>query len=264
MKILLIVEGEKTEPVFFQHLMDVFGVDAEIVMIGTSLYSLYERMKYYHFESDVRDVLKEIQKPSLDGSLLDQRFTYTYLVYDSDLQHTPMNQRNDKPPLDALTSDNLSKLREMARYFTNETDPAIGRLYINYPMMESFRYCDSFTDEEFISARIPIAQMPRFKALASQKKLAGRPIESYTKENFADLIRLHIRKLHAMYTVLPLLPSYSEYVDESESEHILHKQVSLVDAEQTLNVLNSSLFILIDYFGNRNGFYEQLITKAEA
>lgn len=260
MKILLIVEGEKTEPVFFQHLMDVYGVEAEIVMIGTSLYALYDRMKEYHFECDVRDVLKEIQKPNLDGTLLDQKFAFTYLVYDSDLQHTPIEQRTDKPPIKALTFNNLTKLKEMVRYFTNETDPAIGRLYINYPMMESFRFCNGFDDEDFIKARISIAQMHEFKKLASQKKLAGIKVDSYTKDNFADLIRLNLRKLHSMYiSVSPIWPSYREYIEESKGEHILQKQFDLVNAEQVLYVLNSSIFMLIDYYGNRNNFYDRLI-----
>lgn len=260
MKILLIVEGEKTEPVFFQHLMNVYGVDADIVMIGTNLYSLYDRMKEYHFECDVRDVLKEIQKPSLDGALLDQRFTYTYLVYDSDLQHTPVDQRNDKPPIDQLTSENLIKLKEMVCYFTNETDPAIGRLYINYPMMESYRFCESFNDEAFLSAKIELAQMHDFKKLAGQKRLAGITVKSYTKENFADLIRLNVRKLHSMYfSASSILPSYSEYMDESTAEHIFQKQYDLVNSDHVLNVLNSSLFIILDYFENRGSFYDRMM-----
>lgn len=260
MKILLIVEGEKTEPVFFQHMMNVYGVDAEIVMIGTNLYALYDRMKEYHFECDVRDVLKEIQKPNLDGALLEQRFTYTYLVYDSDLQHTPIDQRNNKPSINKLTTENLSKLKEMVCYFTNETDPAIGRLYINYPMMESYRFCDCFNDEAFLNARIEIAQMHEFKKLAAQKRLSGIAVKTYTKDNFADLIRLNIRKLHSMYISAPYsLPTYREYMDESTAEHIFQKQHDLVNSAQVLSVLNSSLFIILDYFENRNGFYDQMI-----
>ncbi len=32
----------------------------------------------------------------------------------------------------------------MTEYFVDETDPTIGKLYINYPMMESYRDCDEF------------------------------------------------------------------------------------------------------------------------
>ncbi len=38
----------------------------------------------------------------------------------------------------------------MVNYFVDETDPSIGKLYINYPMMESYRDCDTFFEEDYL------------------------------------------------------------------------------------------------------------------
>lgn len=72
----------------------------------------------------------------------------------------------------------------MAEYFTDETDPSIGRLYINYPMMESFRYCDTFKDDQYLSTTIPIGALHNFKRFASERKLSGISITTYQKDEF--------------------------------------------------------------------------------
>ena len=60
MRILVIVEGKVTEAKFFTCMFDKFGIKAEIVVASTNLYSLYDKMKSYDFDCDVKDVLKEM------------------------------------------------------------------------------------------------------------------------------------------------------------------------------------------------------------
>lgn len=262
MKILVIVEGINTEKDLFSCLFDRFGIQAEIVVASTNLYSLYDKMKYYHFECDVKDAVKELMPPDKDRSLLDQKFAYTYLVFDSDLQHKTPKQRGTEIPIEELIEDNLNRLEEMAEYFTDETDPSIGRLYINYPMMESFRYCDSFSDESYLDSMIEIDKMANFKSAASKKKLAGVQIQKYTKDNFLDLIRLNIRKLGILFDKRNILP-YSKYQILSQPDTIAKKQHESVNCCQSLSILNTSLLIIVDYFGNRNGFYNLHINSTE-
>ena len=143
MKILIVLEGERTEPDFFQSLLQKFELNAELCVVGTNLYTLYHRCKKYDFECDIRDVLKELIKDNATQAMLEQRFACTYLVFDADLHNKAPDQRGKTISPEKLIEDNFQKLLEMAEYFTDETDPSVGRLYINYPMMESFRYCDT-------------------------------------------------------------------------------------------------------------------------
>ncbi|HAE53128.1 MAG TPA: hypothetical protein DCG30_07735 [Ruminococcus sp.] len=259
-KILLIVEGENTEYKFFHRITEVFGINAQIFSVSTNLYSLYHKMKNYDFQCDVKDVLREIVPSEEKKNMLKQKFTYTYLIFDSDLQNKAPSQREKETDISNLTDENFSKLKKMAEYFTDETDPSIGRLYINYPMMESYRYCDKFFDESFLTAQIELDKMAKFKSLASKKKLAGLQIERYEKQDFSDLIRMNVLKLNVLSEESAHFSTpYNKYLDKSQQKLIAIKQQELAQHSKVINILNTSLFVVLDYYGNRDSFYDKLI-----
>lgn len=132
--ILIIVEGSKTEPNFFNRLSDVFGLKFDIYCLETNIYSLYKKMKEIDFNGDIKDVLSEIHQDKKE--MLSKKFAYTYLIFDCDAHHS---RKNESRTQEEIVLDNLAKLSEMAKYFIDETDPSKGKLYINYPMMESYR-----------------------------------------------------------------------------------------------------------------------------
>ena len=255
-KILIVLEGERTEADFFYHILPKFDIDAELCVVGTNLYTLYHKCKNYNFEADIRDVLKEIIKDTEIKKLMDQKFTYTYLVFDADLQHKAPEKRGEEVSINELITENLPKLIEMAEYFTDETDPSIGRLYINYPMMESFRYCNKFDDEQHISAKISIDDMKNFKQLASKMKLAGIPIGKYERTDFENLMRMNVKRLiFVVNGKFDVFPDYNAYQNISEAQNIALKQHEMATSVQELYVLNTSILIILDYYGNRDNFY---------
>ena len=60
MRILIVLEGERTEPDFFQSILQRFELNAELCVVGTNLYTLYHKCKEYFFDCDIKDVLKEL------------------------------------------------------------------------------------------------------------------------------------------------------------------------------------------------------------
>ena len=87
-KVLVIVEGTRTEPKFFDQLASVYGVNAKIYSVGTNIYLLYKKMQEYEFQCDVKDALSELTVTKADKELLKETFTYTYLIFDCDAHHT--------------------------------------------------------------------------------------------------------------------------------------------------------------------------------
>lgn len=260
-KVLIIVEGEKTEPTFFDHFFKTFNLKADLYTVGTNIYSLYDRMKYYDFNCDVKEVLKELSTSKTDKEILSQNFTYTYLVFDSDLQHKEACQREKTISSETLAESNFIKLKEMTDYFTNETDPSVGRLYINYPMMESFRYCDSFNDGNYLNSKVSINDLPHFKFMASKLKMSGISISMYTKDNFRSLVKMNIQKLKTVSDVVfEGYPTYNVYQNISNSTSIVKNQYNIMCISRELSVINTSLFIIVDYYGNKNDFYDKLIS----
>lgn len=148
----------------------------------------------------------------------------------------------------------------MAEYFDDETDPSKGKLYINYPMMESYRDSDSFYDNQFVYNTIALSDIPSYKSIVSHKRLSGYDINEYSKENYTDLMRMHVNKLAYLseksdYKNL----AYSEYLSLSSEEKIAAVQKKCIAERSYIHVINTSLFFLLDYYGNRDGFYDSVV-----
>ena len=89
-KILVLVEGQKTDPKLMKHLLEVYDIDQshEIVSYNTNIYTLYNEM----FQDgdpdslDILQILKEHEKDDTIRELLNQRFSDILLIFDLDPQ----------------------------------------------------------------------------------------------------------------------------------------------------------------------------------
>lgn len=262
-KILIVMEGEKREKPFRQRLVELYGINAELYVFRANIYNLYLAMKHIDFNGDLRDVLAGL--PCMQGqnvnALLQTKFAYTYLIFDCDVQHTMDEKRDRDRLIDEIVEENFQLLEEMVGYFINETDPAVGKLYVNYPMMESYRDCDSFFDEDYCNTQVCIDDIKRYKEITGHKRLSNFRVDQFSKENFSDLLRMNIYKLNVMlgsgWDGLP----YKDYQVLSGQTRIASFQHTLTSTTRNMSVLNTTLFLLADYFGNRNGFYDAIMTE---
>lgn len=259
-KALVIVEGERLEPEFFKQYIKLFGISLDLYLVGANIYNLYNQLRDYDFECNILDILPTLGN-RVEGmaDILEQKFAYTYLVFDFDAHHREIGEEG--LDIDTIVKNNISKLREMMSFFTNETDPGVGKLYINYPMMESFRDCETFFDPKYADNAVSIEEISNYKAIAGSKRLSSIHISSYTKENFADLIRMNVYKLNKVALGVWDKLSYDQYIQMSVAEKILDCQVNRVNTSRKVDVLNTALFIGVDYFGNRDSFYNSLVEK---
>lgn len=263
-RILLIVEGEKTETAFISRLTELYGMKYQIYTVGTNLFALYDKVKRTDFQCDIKDILREFNIPEEQKEMLREDFVYTYLIFDSELQNKRPYERQEPPPLTSRISRNIDRLIEMAAFFNDETDPSKGKLYINYPMMESYRDADAFYDEQFIYNTVALDDIPDYKKIVSSKHLAGYDIKNYTKDNYTELMRMHVNKLAYMSgKENPYILPYSVYLTLAPGEKIAAIQKSSIMNNSVLHILNTSLFFLLDYYGNRDGFYDSIIKRSE-
>lgn len=251
--ILIIVEGAKTEPAFFKRLSNLLNQKFEIYYLGTNIYTLYTRMKEIDFNGDLKAVLTEIHPEK--RAVLSKKFAYTYLIFDCDAHHP---KKIDTRNINEIVRDNFTKLAEMAEYFVDETDPSIGKLYINYPMMESYRDCDCFFDNQYAFATIKISDISDYKNIVSKRGLCNVRIDNYTKEQFLLLSLQNIYKLNKIIFNDWAKMSYDEYLQYSTAIELLLAERNIVNSNSEMAVINTSLFLIIDYYGNKNGFYDSL------
>ena len=254
--VLLIVEGNKTERKFFEQISKVFGLKFKISCYKTNIYTLYKRMKEYNFDSDIKTILLEQTEDVSEKEILNQKFAYTYLIFDCDLQHSETNE--NELTIDYLVSKNMSELKEMVQYFDNETDPTIGKLYVNYPMMESYKDCESFFDTNYSTNYINIDHLKKYKSIVGTKKLSNKRIDNYTYEDFKKLSKQNIYKLNKIINNLWNTLNYKNYQSISPID-IINAEETIINQQREIAVLNTSLFLIIDYFGNNNNFYDNFI-----
>ena len=261
-KALVIVEGERLEPKFFKQFTKVFDIDMEVYIVGANIYDLYNQLKDYDFNCDIKDLLPDVGN-RVEGmeEILQQKFAYTYLVFDFDAHHREIGEK--ELDIDTVVHNNIVKLREMANFFTNEPAPGIGRLYINYPMMESYRDCSAFFDETYCDNAVAIEDIPDYKKIAGRKSMASVHIGKYTRENFSDLTKMNIYKLHKLSKNIWGTITYGDYMELSKVANILDCQLQKVSTERKVDVLNTALFIVLDYFGNRDSFYDSVVIGSE-
>ena len=274
--ILFIVEGERLEPEVISRMGEVYGLRCDITSVCTNIHILYQQLKKDEGYSDVIAVLREIlrsrlaslaslktskeqqrriQRTQEDLAKLERPFASVYLVFDSELQH----RSNDTlAPLEVIEK-NVAELREMLEFFDNETDQ--GKLYVNYPMMESYRDCDDFFDDGYrnrlVSLDILFGRTPArgYKALVAARKLANVHSKQLSEAQFNRLTCMNVFKLNWMKNYIWSKPQYDEFLEQSSQNVILELEHASCRNLKAVAVLNTLLFFIIDYKGR--DFYER-------
>ena len=174
-RILVIAEGERAEKAFLDAIKDAFHLRYTFCCLRGNIYGLYMKMKAADFNADVKSVLTEMHPEYREK--LDAKFALTYLVFDMDPHHT---KGRDSREIDDVVEENCRAIREMTSYFNDETDPSVGKLYVNYPMLESFRCCDSTFDELYRRELVRLEDISSFKRYAGTKKMVRKHLKDYT------------------------------------------------------------------------------------
>ena len=134
-KILILVEGAKTDLRLMKRLLHIYGIDEghEVVSYNTNIYTLYKEM-FSDGDPDSIDLLQLLKERETDSGrkeMFDAHYSDILLVFDLDPQDPNFS---------------LDKILQMLQFFVESSD--MGKLYLNYPMVESFYHMKSIPDEE--------------------------------------------------------------------------------------------------------------------
>ena len=255
---LLVVEGDVDEPELFKKVSAAFGLNVNFYTLGTNIYRLYQELKALDFQADIRKVLADIHPDQKE--VLNRKYAYTYLIFDLDPHHGYKDpDGKTRSDLKEQILGNMLKAAEMVGFFTDETDPTIGKLYINYPMFESFRDCDRPFDSSFRHATVGFQEIPDYKKLVSTRQMSRKHVQKLAKKDLSEMIRMHTFKAHLLMDGKWSACSYAYYQTFCSSHRILEKQTELAEMNDLISVLNTSLFLVLDYFGNRDGFFDRIL-----
>ena len=210
-------------------------------------------------EVNTVSVFKEILLERGDETLKDIRedeVSEIYLFFDYDFQE------------DARTlEENNKRLSELLEYFTDET--GTGKLYINYPMVESLRYTKQLPDNEYWKYTVTRkkCQEDNFKHQVHEFSFYGANLEyiiltikpaddeakkrektDTAKQNWRHLIVMNVSKSNYICN------DKNEIPDEADNQKdIFDNQLSkYIEAEDCkVAILNAFPIFLFEYFGKK-------------
>ncbi len=264
--ILFIFEG-KDDKTYFESIKRLFfpeKSEAFVCTYNSNIYSLYTKLKNHDalngkLEVDTVSVFKEILTEKGDNTLKDIRedeVSEIYLFFDYDFQEKSRT-----------LEENNKRLSEMLDYFTDETNN--GKLYINYPMVESLRYTKELPDNDYWTYTVTrqkcqedsfkhqVHEFSFYKSNLEYLVLTIKPADDdakilqkadTAKTNWLHLVTMNTSKANYICNDKNELP---EEVN-SQKEIYDNQLAKYVDTEECkVAILNAFPIFLFDYFGRK-------------
>lgn len=236
-QILVLVEGNKTDHNLMNKLLEVYGLSDshEVVSYHTNIYTLYQEMFQEGDPASV-DLLQNLKEhepnPQLK-ELFDRRYSDILLIFDLD-------------PQDPLFS--VDKITEMASYFVESSD--MGKLYLNYPMVEAYYHMKSIPDPEYDSYTVSLEELTNhtYKGRVNRENRNHdyRKFGVGKKENDI-VIRQNIAKA---WRIAKSGVSDPPPITPPEAKDVLRQQMEMLSTKHILSVLCTCVFYIADYNPN--------------
>lgn len=229
-KILMIVEGAKTDVKLMTHLLDMYGISRnhEIVSYNTNIYTLYREM-FADGDPDNMDILQILKSRESDRDkkkIFDEVYSDILLIFDLD------------PQAPDYSAD---KINEMQQYFTESSD--MGKLYLNYPMVEAFYHMEEIPDSNYPDRTATLEELKKGEYKTRVNKENRN--HDYTKfavdrEECNTVIKQNIDKGF-------LLTKEDKTMQLPDLNKILLKQIDSLNTEQKIWVLCTCAYYIADY-----------------
>jgi len=232
-KILIIVEGSRADTRLMRHLFEIYQIEAkyEIIPYNTNIYVLYNQMFYdgKPEDMDILQVLNEHEPNEKKKQILEQKFNEILLIFDLDPQDPQ------------FTAD---KITAMMEYFVESTD--MGKLYLNYPMLEAFYHMSAIPDPDYYSRVATLVELRGSTGTTYKQRVNAENRNSdylkfaATRGECNILIRQNITKGWNIIGANPdtLLP---------DSALILDKQLEMLYDYGKIYVLCTCVFFIAEY-----------------
>ncbi|MDR3075463.1 MAG: hypothetical protein LBU30_05460 [Candidatus Methanoplasma sp.] len=140
---------------------------------------------------------------------------------------------------------NIEMMNAMIGTFNDSTDN--GKLYLNYPMLESYKHLMSLDDENFKDRCVAVSDCCRYKETVGREcHRSLRNVGDYNLEIFDAIIRMHLRKANYILGDDFVLPPMDKLESLSGGD-IMDAQVEKMLKDGSIFVLNTSMFNVVEY-----------------
>ena len=243
--ILIILEGQKTEPHLLKELFEEIQKETSIKLPTialafwkSDLISLYRKIKNDPF-LDYIGVLQEsprlLDNPEELLGIQKERISQTFLLFDHDVQCVPSRYDNK---IERYTKN----VKFLLDHCDNETSES-GKLLINYPMIESFWDHPESPNACSIKCPYPTSENKRYKEHIS--KLNSKRSRPVRFDYALSVCNTHLQRARNM------TDGETDSFDalETSQRHIFDKEIDLITRCNKSMPLNPVVFLLLDLFG---------------
>lgn len=243
--ILFVFEGGKAEPLVFDSLAKLYLKDEEVRVVTCEhdLPTLFSRLRKNGYDLFRSLPLKENGIEVPEGARMDTLFSQIFLFFDYDFQN-------------AIGVEKVNEiLGEMLEYFNDETEN--GKLYVNYPMIESLKYTKDLPDADYCNYVVSrkVCTEHKFKGLsetfacASAKQyrfidLKKTPTEE-VKQSWDLLREQNVRKANYICNGKNVIPDKKDVI--SQDKIFAAQKEKYVEESNNVSILNSFPIFLFEY-----------------
>lgn len=258
---LFIFEGKKREPRIFKTIQWLYFTENDQLIFSfcNNIHNLYKELHdVFEGDGDIVSVLREsaIQRGdhSLDEITTSSDVSEIYLFFDYDFQEKTVD-------LDVMNQH----VKDMLAFFNDETDN--GKLFINYPMVESLRCTNELQDADYNSYVVTRKECCDFKNYVTKKfpfyknldfavfqldqdgniKIQSLESEEKIRINWTLINAQNIAKASFLCDINEKVPTIEDISQKEIFENQLSKYVSNEPSE--VSILNSFPLFLYEYFG---------------
>lgn len=248
-KILIICEGDKTEPFILNHIKELYNrsgngskFNMNFITYKTNIYNFYNELMLLENEFGIDGTVDTIEFLHImikkrgseeDKKILNEKFESIYFIFDLDI-HDTHNTLEQK----------INKIKELTKYFNEDTER--GLLIINFPMVEAIKHFNEPKLSNY-NYNIKVSDLSNYKKFIHE--FNDLNIKNLLKEDVESLIALNlIRANNALHNKI----NYIKF-NGNELFEFYYNQLENYD---NLSPVASLLFILPIYFGEE--FYKTL------
>lgn len=239
--ILFVFEGEKTEQQITDNLTQYFVNENTNIQCAfcADVYQLYSKI-WNDPDLDTFSILKNRhQNASILADYNRNDFAEIYLFFDYD-GHA--NNASDQTILD------------LVQFFDEETDT--GKIYFSYPMVEAIKHISSSIDFEHL--KVPATENINYKSLVNAEGANHlNNLSSLTKENWNELIEMHLKKMNAIVNDSFTMPSSII----AQLEIFKNQLLKYIQFDSTISVLSAFPIFIFDYYGHNKVM--QILNESE-
>lgn len=246
--ILFVFEGERREPMLFKSIEHLFFSKPNeniICSFGNNIYELYRQMQQLGEGADIVGLMKETGNLDVTEDMSD--FSDVFLFFDLDIHNQNQSIEESK-----------RQLREMLEYFDNETEN--GKLFVNYPMIESIYHTETLPDARFSEYTVKIDECRDYKKIArdfgpyanldhlcvTERNLERDDIVRKIRTNWLHLINMNTSKAGMLCEVSSNGVIPKDGIAQNTIFH--HQDEKHIIPNNEIAILNGFPLFLYDYF----------------